>query len=96
MQQEQAVSEGVVFETFDVVFGWHSFVGPGDQMLLVYFSHSLLPVHLAELPDAGQGQGDISVNNVDACHADQHQSQLIADFNHVVAVLDDEDAVGFV
>ena len=64
-------------------------------MLLVDFAHSLLPIHLAELPDTGQGKGDISINNIDTCHTDQYQSQFIADFDHVVAVLDDEDTIGF-
>ena len=64
-------------------------------MLLVDFAHPLLPVHLAELPDAGQGEGDVSINNINTRHTDQYQSQFIAYFNHVVAVLDDEDAIGF-
>ena len=64
-------------------------------MLLVDFAHPLLPVHLAKLPDAGQGEGDTSVYDVNASHSDQHQSQFVAYFHHVVAVLDDEDTVGF-
>ena len=62
-------------------------------MLLVDLTDSFFPVHFAQLPDNSKGQGDTSINNVDASNSNKDCSQFVADFDNVVAILDDEYSV---
>ena len=93
LQQKHAVLDGLVFEVFDSVFFFDSFIGPSYQLLLIDLSYSFFPVHLAELPYNSKGETDAAVDDIDASDSNQDGFELLfADLYDVVAVLDDEDA----
>lgn len=70
MKQELAVAQTLVLEALYPMLLSHSFVGPGQQLLIVYDANTLHPVQLADLPHQTKHKGGLSINDVDT--ADSH------------------------